>query len=166
MIRKIALGLFLCNAVLISQSQLINVASSANGGKATARDYGTYGSPRYPSNINDGSLKTNWAGMRMPAWCQIEFNQEYIIKSVRCIANYHTQSYRIELSRDGTNWKTITSHTTPDFKPSGESEGKDIHEVRINNYPARFARVVITSTDAPHSHIFQAIIDDLEVFGY
>ncbi|MBC8551243.1 MAG: discoidin domain-containing protein [Candidatus Marinimicrobia bacterium] len=149
------------------RKSLKNVASSRGGGRATARDYGTHmGNARYPSYINDENFETKWAGMRMPAWCQIEFDREYVITSIRCTADYHTQSYRLELSRNGTNWNTVANHTTPNNQPSGQSEGRDPYEIKINNTHARFARVVITSTDAPRSHLFQAIISELEVFGY
>ena len=150
-----------------SVSHQKNVASYSNGGKATAGDYGSYmGHSMVPSNINDGDLSTAWAGMRMPAWCMVEFGQEYTINRIRCVATYHTQQYEIQLSRDGNQWNTVATRRTPNNKPSGADEGPDDYAIEIPSQKARFIRVVITYTDAPGSHIFQAIIAELQAYGY
>lgn len=150
-----------------AEPALSNVVSVQNGGTATAQDYGTYmGQSMIPSRVNDDNRETDWAGMRMPAWCQVEFNREYTIRRIRCVANYHTQTYELQLSQDGHEWTTVAAHTTPNNKPSGESEGHDDFAIDIAPTPARYARVVVTATDAPRSHIYQAIISELEAWGH
>lgn len=144
-----------------------NVALAQNGGRVTARDHGSYmGTSLIPNHINDGRIDTDWAGMRMPAWCMIEFDKEYTITQVRCIANYHTQTYDVQLSRDGQSWTTVATRSTPNNKGSGDSEGQDDYSTDIPEQRARFIRVYVTRTDAPSSHIFQAIISELQANGY
>ncbi len=149
-----------------STTSTLNIASSSSGAIATASSYGSYaGEIRNASKINDGDINTGWAGTSIPAWNKIEFNKEYTITKIKCTAYYHTQTYTLELSTDGINWQNVATHTTPDNKPSGQDEGLDVYEVDINNISAKYVRVTVNKTDAPASHIYQATINEIEVYA-
>lgn len=147
--------------------RITNVASFRNKGVATASDYGTYlNSALIPARINDDRLDTDWAGTHIPSWCMVQFDHTNTITRVRCVSNSHTQEYAIQLSNNGSDWRTVAEHRTPDNKPSGESEGQDDYDVAVTPQTAKYIRVLIKKTDAPPSHIFQAIISELQAFGY
>lgn len=145
-----------------------NVAASWNGGYAKASSYGTYlGVTKYPRLINDEDLETDWcSNFEIPAAAVVEFESEYTIIWVRCVARYHTQRYQIQLSRNGSTWNTVAEHTSPNRQPSGVDEGWDDYHLTIPEQKARYMRVLVTATDAPASHIFQACLSEIQALGY
>lgn len=125
------------------------------------------GVTKYPRLINDEDLETDWCSdFELPAACTVEFDDEYTIVWVRCVTRYHTQTYRIELSADGKTWEQVGEHTSSDLKASGEDEGIDDYHIGIGEHRARYMRVVVTKTDAPATHIFQACVAELQAVGY
>lgn len=148
-----------------STSSLANAADSLNGGNATASSWGSYmGYDALPQEANDGSLDTFWAGTSVPDWCMVEFNNTYTIEEVRVITAGHTQTYNIQLSTDGISWTTVATHTSPDTDSDNGSEPRDDYRISIADQDAKYIRVNITSTDAPYSHIYQAILQEIQAF--
>lgn len=142
-----------------------NVASSANGGKATADSYGSYGGyTALPEKGNDDNKDTFWAGTDTPGWYQVEFDKVYPIDKIVVKTYYLTQTFYIELSKDGTSWnKVVPSTRTKDEKPSGEGEN-DSKEFTISPTEAKYIKVTITESDAPASYIYQTALLELEAY--
>lgn len=160
--------LFLIPSFLFSQNDISNseenVCLSSNGGRAVAISQGEYnGITEYSYNANDGNPRTFWASeWSMPAWLEIKFNHPHDINEIGVWWGSHQQKFQISLSMDGNSWTTVVSP-----RLSNNYEGSSpVHELfRIRDTRARFIRIDILGTSAPRSHIFQAIVNDLEAFA-
>lgn len=142
-----------------------NVALQANGGKATADSFGSYaGIKATAEKGNDGDKNNFWGGTGTPGWYQVEFDKTYSISKIVIYTYYHTQTFNIELSKDGNSWTKVVSETrTKDEKPSGEGEN-DEKTFEITPTEAKYIKVNILETDAPGSHIWQEAIIELEAY--
>lgn len=155
-----------------ANAEMINVASSENGGTATAISEGTYLSiTRYASYVNDDDLSTFWAShWDMPAWVQIEFEQVNVIEKVAVQIDQHQQTFSISLSEDGVNWTEVVSPTLSQNAPDSISPYDDAdpsyESFDIDPISAKFMRVNITTTTAPGSHIFKAIVSEMRAYTH
>lgn len=142
-----------------------NVALQANGGKATADSFGSYaGIDATAEKGNDGDKNNFWAGTGTPGWYQVEFDKIYSIGKIAIYTYYHTQTFNIELSKDGSSWTKVVSETrTKDEKPSGVGEN-DEKTFEITPTEAKYIKVNILDSDAPGSHIWQTALLELEAF--
>ena len=151
---------------------LRNVALAANGAKATAISTGRYlGDARRPTFAIDGDRTTGWRShWCMPAWLQVEFDREYDIEQVAVGWGTLIHTFSIALSPDGIAWTTVVPPRVAAQKShyvDGQNIGGEMaYELfPIAKTPARFLRIDITSTTAPHSHIFQAGVNALEAYA-
>jgi len=139
-----------------------NSALSSNGGIATAISEGTYlGNTQYAYLANDGDENSFWASQwSMPAWLEIEFDQVYNIDTIGVWWGSHQHNFTLSLSLDSSIWTGVYSGTSNNF------EGSDpVHELfSIPSTYAKYMKIDITSTSAPSSHIFQAIVCELEAY--
>ena len=164
----VLLALCFISGCSAAQPELVNVALSSHGARATAISEGSYmGTKHYASWANDGDLGTDWCSQwSMPAWVQVEFDQAYEIRRVGVEIDYHQQTFAISLSSDGDDWVQVVdrqlSGNTPSKLPTNESAGPSYEHFDIDPQMARFIRVDVTTTSAPSSHIFQAIVGELE----
>ena len=154
-------------------SENLNVALQANGGTATAGSTGTYMGITYPSsNANDDDETTAWCNSGwMPDWLKIEFDQAHVINEVGVVwgIGVHNQTYSISLSEDGANWQVVVpsrASATDAGDDGGYHGNTTISRERFAITPtyARFIRIDVTATSAPASHIFQAIVTELQAF--
>jgi len=152
----------LTNLLNPDDNSLTNVALSAKGATASAISEGTYlGITHHASNAIDGDSVAAWASdWDMPAWLQVEFNATYTIKKVGVWWASHRHDYLIKLSTNGINWTTVKSGT------SNNTEGASpVHEeFSIAPQSAKYIKIEITTTTAPSSHIFQAMISEIEAY--
>ena len=151
-----------------------NVALQANGGTATAGSTGTYLSISYPApNANDDDETTEWCNSwLMPDWLKIEFDQAYVINEVGVVwgLGAHNQTYSISLSEDGANWQVVIpsrASATDAGDDGGYHANTTISRERFAITPtiAHFIRIDVTDTSAPASHIFKAIVHELQAFS-
>lgn len=151
-------------------ASLVNVAASANGGTATAISEGSYsGTTHYAYLANDSDYQTDWCSQgSMPAWVKIEFDDVYLISKVAIQVNYHQQTFAISLSNNGTDWNQVVAPTLssniPAEIPTSASAGASYEVFNITPQNAKFIRADITTTTAPGSHIFQAIVSEVEAY--
>jgi hypothetical protein len=150
---------------------MTNVALQANGGVASAISEGTYlGVTHFASYANDGDFSTTWTSHgHMPAWLQIEFDRTYTIERLAVAATYHQQRYSVRLSADGVQWATVVdnhlSSNVPTSVPTFSSAGTAYEVFYIPPTNARYMRVDVTSTTAPGSHIFKAMLSEVEAYA-
>jgi len=134
-------------------------------GSVTALNTGTYlGITHYPSNAIDEDLNTDWAGTSIPTWIKVAFDKTYSISRIRVINVYHTTTYSIQYSGDGIGWTTLCTHSTPNNKPSGEAEDPDDFNYYGSISGVKYIMVYFTNSDAPSSHIFKAMVSEIQVF--
>ncbi|MCD4730195.1 MAG: choice-of-anchor J domain-containing protein [Bacteroidales bacterium] len=148
----------------VPKEQTINVALGSNFAFASAISTGTYqGITHYPYLANDGDESTFWASnFSMPAWLAIEFKQIYNIEKLGVWWGAHQHEFTISLSVDGISWTVVVP---TQLSPNFEGSPPVYNQFRINSTLAKFVKIDITSTSAPGSHIFQAIIGELEAFS-
>ena len=114
-----------------------DVSNLAAGKTATASSYekGWYNSP--PAQAVDGKLDTRWASdWSDPQWLKVDLGNEQTIR--RVVLNWEAaygKSYRVEVSRDGTNWQQV-------FATTIGNGGEDV--VRFGAVAARYVRVTGT----------------------
>jgi hypothetical protein len=140
-----------------------NVALQSNGGAATASSVGSYsGYVGYAGRGNDGdTTNEGWCGTSIPAWLRVQFDRAYTIDTVRIHWGSHQQTFSVSLSTDAASWTTVVSSRQ---SPNSEGEsGGQTYSITPTN--ARYIRVYVTATSAPHSHIFQAIVSELEAIS-
>ena len=152
---------------------LTNVALQSNGGIATAISEGSYnGYHAAASQVNNGDYGglSFWASNgSMPAWVQVQFDKSYLIERVATQVDYHQQMYSLSLSSDGTNWTTVVdnhlSANVPTSVPTNASAGSTYETFDITPMSSQYIRMDVTSTTAPGSHIFQAMVNELEAYS-
>lgn len=150
----------------------VNRAARSNGGTATAISEGCYLGICHPASLaNDGDYETDWTSQwSMPAWIEVEFDQVYLIRRVAVEVSYHQQKYTASLSADGSHWTPVVddhvSSNVPASIPTNESAGPAYEVFDIAPMEAKFIKVDITHTSAPSSHIFQAVVSEIEAYSY
>ncbi len=144
---------------------LLNIALSSLGATATAVSEGTYRGVTHPaSSLVDGDDDTDWCSQwSMPAWIEVEFDKPYDIRQVAVEINHHQQTFSISLSTDGEEWEEVVSPRLSGNAPSTDGASYELFDV--DPQMARFMRIDITTTTAPGSHIFQAIITKAEAYA-
>jgi len=141
-----------------------NICSSENGGKAIAISEGSYdGTTMYANNVIDGDFNTFWASQwNMPAWLTVKFDRVYNVHKIGVWWGSHQQKFKISLSLDGDSWTTVVPISV---SKNREGSAPVFETFNISNTVARFIRIDILETSAPRSHIFQAIVNELEAFS-
>lgn len=140
-----------------------NIALSTNGATASAISEGTYqGNTQYAYYANDGNENTGWAShWDMPAWLKVEFDQTYNIDCIGIWWGSHQHTFSVSLSTDGNNWTTVV----PSQLSSNYEGASPMYQLfSINSTSAKFMKIDITTTSAPSSHIFQAIVQEFEAY--
>jgi serine/threonine protein kinase len=102
-------------------------------GTATASSMEGPGSGRQASYAVDGDPGTRWgSGFSDPRWLQVDLGARWQISEIRLNwENAHATAYRVELSTDGTTWKSVYSTRNGQ---AGETT------VKVAKLPARFVR--------------------------
>lgn len=142
------------------QSPLISCISGAT---VTAISEGTYlGITQYAYNTIDGDENTGWSSSRdMPAWFRLKFNQIYRIEQIVVWWGTHRHDFVIEISQNSIDWTIVKTGTSNNME--GDSPKKQIFDITPQD--ARYLKINIISTSAPEAHIFQASINEIEVYG-
>jgi len=98
------------------------------------------------SNAVDGDSGTRWSSaFSDPQWLRVDLGARWQISEVRLSwdATAKATAYRVELSTDGTTWKSVYSATS--------SPGDDI-TVKVAKLPARFVRMYGTKRASDYSY--------------
>ena len=141
----------------------LNVALKANGGSASADSVGRYlDYVGAPGRAIDGDQDHGWCGRRVPGWLLVQFDSECIVTKLAIVLGAHKQTYSISLSRDGRHWSTVVPARESINFEGGPYERE---EFDIPPTPARYMRVNITKTSALRSHIFQAVVQEVEAYA-
>jgi serine/threonine protein kinase len=115
-------------------------------GTATASSMEGSGSGRQASYAIDGDPGTRWSsGFSDPQWLRVDLGARWQISEIRLNwENAHATAYRVDLSTDGTTWKSV-------YSTSNGQAGEVI--VKVAKLPARFVRMYGTkrSTDYGYS---------------
>ncbi|MEV4625338.1 discoidin domain-containing protein [Micromonospora sp. NPDC049523] len=94
----------------------------------------------------DGDPTTRWSsGFSDPQWLRVDLGARWQVSEIRLTwENAHATAYRVELSTDGTTWKSVYS--------TSNGRGGNV-VVEVAQLPARFVRVYGTkrSTDYGYS---------------
>jgi hypothetical protein len=113
---------------------------------STATASSTEGENWAASNAVDGDPATRWSsGFSDPQWLRVDLGALWQISEIRLNwENAHATAYRVEVSTDGTTWKSVYS--------TSNSQGGDV-VVEVAKVPARFVRMYGTkrSTDYGYS---------------
>jgi hypothetical protein len=98
------------------------------------------------SNAVDGDPATRWSsGFSDPQWLRVDLGARWQISEIRLNwENAHATAYRVEVSTDGTTWKSVYS--------TSNGQGGNVI-VEVAKLPARFVRIYGTkrSTDFGYS---------------
>jgi hypothetical protein len=98
------------------------------------------------SNAVDGDPETRWGSdFSDPQWLRVDLGARWQVSEIRLSwENAHATAYKVELSTDGTTWKSV-------YSTSNGQGGKVI--VEVAELPARFVRMYGTerSTDYGYS---------------
>jgi hypothetical protein len=118
----------------------------APDGTATASSLEGPGSGRQASYAIDGDPATRWSsGFSDPQWLRVDLGARWQISEIGLNwENAHATAYRVELSTDGTTWKSV-------YSTSNGQAG--VATVKVAKLPARYVRVYGTkrSTDYGYS---------------
>ena len=105
----------------------------------------------------------------MPAWIQVEFDRLYKIERVGIRIIYYQQTYTVKLSPDGHSWTTVVPAKLSD-NPGGCVHCGDPDGLSYETFDdfapveAKFMRVEVTTTNAPSSDIFKAVLSEIEAY--
>ena len=150
-----------------------NVALAINGGTATADSEGWYYESHPASLAIDGNSVTSWANSwSMPSWLKVQFNQAYMIDRVAVVwgEGTHNHTFAIALSEDGNTWTNVVpsrASKTDAGYTGGSYHGSTTtvrEEFSITPRKARYMRIDVTGSSAPSTHIFKAIVHELEAY--
>ncbi|MFF7238804.1 discoidin domain-containing protein [Streptomyces collinus] len=113
----------------------VNLAqgASATASSAEWNPFTSYAADR----AVDGSRDTRWAsGWSDDQWLRIDLGSTHLVRRVTLDwERAYARSYRVELSTDGENWRTVWSTTSGDG---------GLDTVRFSGTPARYVRVTGT----------------------
>jgi len=145
------------------QNNNCNFALASNGSTVSAISEGVYlGTTQYASYAIDGDTNSSWASnWDMPAWIIVDLNQTRQIDMIGIAWEHEQQQFSISISNDGSNWTTVVPSQQSNNTPGGGNS----HELYpINSTNARYIKVDITATTSPPSHIFKALIGEIEAY--
>ncbi|WP_239153631.1 protein kinase domain-containing protein [Virgisporangium aliadipatigenens] len=97
------------------------------------------------SNAVDGNLTTRWSsGFSDPQWLRVDLGGTWQISEVTLHwENAHATEYKVELSTDGTTWKSVFS--------TGSGQGSDV-VVEVAKVPARYVRMYGTKRNTNYGY--------------
>jgi hypothetical protein len=161
----LALGLCLSCAFGVAAADApTDVALSSAGATASASSWGSYsGNDAVPAKAIDGDHGTKWGGTGGAGdWLLVTFDRTYRLAELRIDNGFHTLTYRVEVSTDGTSWQTLAD----DYESRGDNYIDD-SRANVATFPlggerVRQVRITVLETNAPSSHIWEAIIDEVE----
>ena len=116
-----------------------------------------------PVKAIDGDATGSWCGTNgTSGWLKVGFAQARTISQIGIWWGSHKHTFSVDLSVDGNTWTTVIPS-----QQSTNSEGAapvfQAFDIAPTN--AKFIRVNITATSAPGSHIYQAIINELQAYA-
>ncbi len=149
--------------VAVKVEALRNYSLKSEGGVLSSGSVGSYGGERYAYFANDGDRSTIWANSwSMQDWLLLTMSEPHLIDSVVLRLHAHRQKYRIDISEDGRNWRTVV---TPTWSENREGQNT-VQSHKINPTRAKYLKVVFLDSEAPSSHIFKYCVYELEVWAH
>jgi hypothetical protein len=145
-----------------------DVANISQGASARASSWGSWnGNDARPEGAIDGvhsNHENSWGGTRGEGdWLEIQLDRRYRVESVHVDIGYHSLTYSVKVSTDGESWATVVS----EYESPGDHY---VDEDQQNNTAfdvdddVEFVRIEIEATNAPGGHIWQAIIEEVDVY--
>lgn len=98
-----------------------------------------------PASAVDGLTDTRWAAdyfEKKPAWYEVDLGEPQPFDRVELRWDYPSTAYTVEVSDDGTNWRSVASETTSAGSP------QPVDEVRFDSVTARYVRISMTGRPA------------------
>ncbi|SCF61496.1 Right handed beta helix region [Streptomyces sp. MnatMP-M17] len=120
--------------------------------------YSSYSEENTPEKAVDGDLSTRWAqglGLPDPSWIQVDLGAQYDVNGA--ITTFEKSSgykYRVEVSSDEINWKTLEDHTAADTSAMTNY----VHTA--SPVAGRFVRLTVTGSRGNGGSVF-----DFQVYG-
>ncbi len=105
----------------------------ARGRPATASSYQPYQN-LVPGNVTDGDLTTRWASdWSDPQWIQVDLGSVQTFRHLQLVwETAYAKSYSVQVSDNGTTWRSIYSTTTGDGGVDDFDLGGSGRYVRVN----------------------------------
>ena len=97
------------------------------------------------SNAVDGNPATRWSsGFSDPQWLRVDLGARWRISEIKLAwENAHATAYRVEISTDGTTWKTV-------YRTDNGQGGNVV--VKVAKLPARFVRMYGTRRSTTYGY--------------
>ncbi|MFD4528736.1 discoidin domain-containing protein [Streptomyces sp. NPDC058470] len=112
----------------------------------------------FPEKAVDGDLSTRWAqglGLPDPSWIQVDLGAQYDVNgAITTFEKASGYKYRVEVSSDEVNWKTLEDHTSANTTASTNYSHTD------EPVTGRFVRLTITGTSGNGGSVY-----DFQVYG-
>jgi hypothetical protein len=143
-----------------------DVALVSEGATATASTWGTYnGWESRPEGAIDGvhdNHEAAWGGTQGAGdWLRVDLGRTYDLSTVRVDNGHHSLQYTLRTSADGETWHTVAEGYPSDgdtFVPDDQNNAS----FDLDGRTVRYVAVNVSATSAPASHIWQAIIEEVE----
>ncbi|QXE38906.1 discoidin domain-containing protein [Streptomyces sp. GMY02] len=120
--------------------------------------YSSYSEDNTPEKAVDGDLSTRWAqglGLPDPSWIQVDLGASYdVTGAITTFEKSSGYKYRIEVSPDEVNWKTLADRTAEDT--SAQTDYVHTAEPAVG----RFVRLTVTGSRGNGGSIY-----DFQVYG-
>ena len=157
-----------CCSFTVGSTPSGDLALVSKGATATASSWGSYGGyDAVPNAAIDGSHELGWGGTQGAGdWLKIDLGKVYRIRELRVDNGYHSLEYTYSFSTDGTSWvaSTLVVSSVGDHYITDP-----LSNIRIFSFPdgmpMRYIRIDILDTNAPASHIWQAVINEVEAYA-
>jgi len=153
--------------LMLSETQG-DLALVSRGASATASSWGSYGGyDAVPNAAIDGSHDRGWGGTQGEGdWLKIDLGSVYNIQMLRIDNGYHSLEYGYCFSTDGVSWGCPTTFISSTGDHDISDPLANIETITFpGGTPMRYIRIDILRTNAPPSHIWQVIIDEVEAFA-
>jgi hypothetical protein len=145
-----------------------DLALASKGATATASTWGTYdGWESRPEGAIDGVHDNHefaWGGTRGAGdWLRVDLGGTYAVDRVNVDNGYHSLNYSVAVSTDGSSWETVAADR---FSPGDhfvDDPASNNDSFVLDGRRVRYVRVSIDRSNAPDSHVWQAILEEVEV---
>jgi len=128
---------FCVGAFLLAGSEIAQLTSSPSTGKPvtfTAQQVGNEA-----RRVNDGNVTTRWSAEKFPQSVTIDLGAVYALSNAMVVPYLdRAYRYRIQLSTDKVNWKTVVDRTT------NTSKGTRLDDFSAGTVNAHYARLTVT----------------------
>jgi len=162
-------GLVLLGTVFIGSTTAASasgdIALQSEGATATASSHGSYdGDDAVPGKAIDGDDSTEWGGTQGSGdWLRIDLGESTNVGDITVDVGYHSLTYDVQVSSDGSTWDTVANDVQTTGDHHTDTEAETVETITAGGTQAQYVRIYVESTNAPGSHIWQALIEEVNV---